>query len=223
MVTRQRIGRRWAVYLLASTILAACDPSAGGATTTASPESVSPPEDVATAVIDALAKGDAATPADRTVAEQMPWLAMAEGASLSQASDLVDTGSRQVAINFWQGFSEGGGLPELEVGQVEEFEVGSHRFASVVVGFGRRLRLVLRLEDQWRVDIVASFGSSLASRLRDALDVVAANSGPEADRLTEVITRQRDSVTVASDGVGLNDSALRGLDGLVEAIDLLGT
>lgn len=207
--------------VMTAALLAACD--RGGATeTTAARPDVTPPDQVAMLVMEAALSGDTASAADWTVQEQMPWLAMAEGASIQQAADVLDAGARQVAINYWQGFSEGFGLPDLQVGLADEADVGGHRFASVNVGPGRGLRLVLRLEDQWRVDVIASFGSALAERLHDALDIVAANRGPDAERLTELISNQRDSVSIASDSANLNDLSREALEELADAIELLG-
>ena len=205
----------------AAALLIACDRGGSTETTTATPD-VAPPEQVVAVVVEAILAGDTALAADQTVQEQMPWLAMAEGASIQQAADVLDVGARQVAINYWQGFSEGSGLPDLAVGRVEEAEVGNHRFASVVLGSGNDLRIVLRLEDQWRVDVIASFGSALAERLRDALDIVAANRGADAERLTELISNQRDSVAIASENANLNDPSRQALEDLGDAIDLLG-
>lgn len=220
------------VTLWIAALLIACD--RGGLTvTTATTPDVTPPDQVAMIVMEAVLNGDTASAADSTVHEQMPWLAMAEGASIQQAADVLDAGARQVAINYWQGFSEGSGLPDLAVGRVSEANVGSHRFASITfdsgtfgagtVGSSKGLRLVLRLEDQWRVDVIASFGAALAERLRDALDIVAANRGSDAERLAELISNQRDSVAVASESSNLNDPSRQALEDLAEAIDLLGS
>lgn len=206
--------------LLVITLLVSCDADATVDTTVITSD-LAPPADVATTVLDAVLSGQTEVAADWTLLDQMPWMAMAEGASIQQAVGLLDEGSRQVAINYWQGFAKGTGLPNLSAGPVEESEVGSHRFASVLVGTSRRLRLVLRLEDRWLVDVVASFGSTLAERLHDAIDIIAANRGPDADRLTEVISEQRDSVSVALENSSLNESARQALVELGAAIDLL--
>lgn len=207
-----------ALSLMASVL--ACDPDSS-VNTTAAPVEVNPPAEVAATVLDAILNGQTEIAADSTLLEQMPWMAMAEGASIQQAVDLLDEGRREVAINYWQGFAEGTDLPDLRIGPVAESEVGGHRFATVRVGSGQRLRLVLRMEDRWLVDVVASFGATLAERLRDAVDIIAANRGPDADRLAELIRRQRDSVTIAMDSSTLNDSSRQALTELGVAMDLL--
>lgn len=206
--------------LLLIAVLGSCNADAGGETTVVTSETVAP-VDVAATVVDAILSGNTEVAADWTLLDQMPWMAMAEGASIEQAVGLLEEGSRQVAINYWQGFSEGAGFPDLRVGQVEESEVGGHRFASVVVGSGQRLALVLRMEDRWLVDVIASFGSTLAERLHDAVDIVAANRGPDVDRLAALIAQQRDSVSAALRSASLNESARQALTELGAAIDLL--
>src|SRR5687768_17429549 len=64
-----------------------------------------PPVEVATTVLDAVLSGNTEVAADWTLLDQMPWMAMAEGASIQQAVGLLEEGSRQIAINYWQGFS----------------------------------------------------------------------------------------------------------------------
>jgi hypothetical protein len=199
-----------------------CD-SAGVASSTSLATEMTPPAEVAATVLTAVLEGDSDVAADWTLLDQMPWVAMAEGASIQQAVALLEEGARLVAINYWQGFSEGTGLPDLEVGAVQESEVGTHSFASVIVGSGGRLRIVLRMEDRWLVDVVASFGSTLAERLRDAIDIIAANRGPDADRLKELISQQRDSISVALESSNLNESARQSLEELGAAIDVLGS
>lgn len=207
-----------------ATLLVACGRGDLTETTTATAD-VTPPDQVAMLVMEGVRVGDPISAADWTVLEQMPWLAMAEGASIQQAAAVLDEGTRQVAINYWKGFSEGSGLPGLEIGGVDEADVGSYRFATVTFGPGigsrNELRLVLRLEDQWRVDLIASFGAALAQRLRDALDIIAANRGPDAERLAELISNQRDSVLIASESDNLNQPSRQALEDLAGAIELL--
>jgi hypothetical protein len=169
----------------------------------------------------AIAVGQSEVAADLTVQEQMPWLAMAEGASIAQAAGLSEGGSREVAVNYWQGFAGGALEAGLAVGEVEEIEVGDHRFAVIALQPDEDLTLILRLDDQWRVDVVASFGSSLATRLAEAVQVLAANRGPDADLLADLITEQRDSVEVAIGATRPGDAARSALEALATAVDRL--
>lgn len=199
-------------------VLGAC--SSGGQVTTTTPSGAEQSaEAVATAVLDALAAGDARTVAANTIEEQMVWLAMAEGASLQEAADLLDGGAQSVAVNYWTGFTQLGEVPPVAISSIMETSVGDDRFAVVSLGGADDLRFVLRSEPEWKVDVVASFGSTLAARLADAVEVVAANSGEGADRLRQVLGDQRNSVEMASADAGLNESARQALADLAESLE----
>lgn len=199
-------------------LLSAC--SSGGQVTTTTPSGAArSPEAVATAVLDALIAGDAQTAAANTIEEQMVWLAMAEGASLQEAAGLLDDGADSVAVNYWTGFTQLGEVPPVTISSIMETTIGDHMFAIVSLGGTDDLRLVLRSEPDWKVDVVASFGSTLAARLADAVEVVAANSGDGADRLRFVLGNQKDSVDIASADTGLNETARQALADLAESLE----
>ncbi|HEY7565649.1 MAG TPA: hypothetical protein VIA81_12050 [Acidimicrobiia bacterium] len=214
MLKRVELGLMLAVFMTG------CSGEAVTAVTSVS-SGLAPPEQVAAQLLAAIATGQAQAAADLTVQEQMPWLAMAEGASIQQAAGLLEEGSEQVAINYWQGFAAGAPEAGLEVGEVEQIDEGNHRFALVGLEPASDLTLVLRLDQEWMVDVVASFGASLATRLAEAVEVLVANTGPDADLLTGVIVEQRDSIEVAIDAVGPGDAALPALESLAGALDRL--
>jgi hypothetical protein len=199
-------------------LLGACS-SGGQVTTTMPADAAQSSEAVATVVLDALTAGEAEIAAANTIEEQMVWLAMAEGASLQEAADLLDDGAELVAINYWTGFTQLGAVPPVAISSIVETRVGDHTFAVVSLGGTDNLRLVLRSEPEWKVDVVASFGSTLAARLADAVEVVAANSGDGADRLREVLAEQRDSVEMATADTGLNETTRQALADLAESLE----
>lgn len=170
-------------------------------------------------VLDALTAGDAETVAANTIEEQMVWLAMAEGASLQEAADLLDDGAESVAINYWTGFTQSGAVPPVAISSIVETQTGDHTFAVVSLGGTDDLRLILRSDPEWKVDVVASFGSTLAVRLADAVEVVAANSGDGAERLRDVLFEQKDSVDMATADSGLNETARQALADLAESLE----
>ena len=199
-------------------LLGACT-SGGQVTTTLPAGAAQSAEAVATVVLDAITTGDAEVAAANTIEEQMVWLAMAEGASLQEAADLLDEGAGSVAVNYWTGFTELGEVPPVAISSIVETQVGDHTFAVVNLGGVDGLRLVLRSESEWKIDVVASFGSTLAARLADAVEVVAANSGDEAERLRAVLGDQRDSVELATADAGLNETTRQALADLVESLE----
>ena len=202
--------------------LGACS-STGQPATTMPAGPAESPEAVATIVLDALAAGDAGTAAATTIQEQMVWLAMAEGASLQEAASLLDEGAESIAFNYWTGFTESAPVPPLAITSIVESRVGEHDFAVVSLGGTDDLRLVLRSEPEWKVDVVASFGSTLVARLADVVEVVAANSGDGADRLRQVLVDQKDSIAVASEDSALEETARQALFDLAESLQKLSS
>ena len=206
--------------LIVVVLLGACS-SAGQPETTVPADPAQSPEAVATVVLDALAAGDAELAAANTIQDQMAWLAMAEGASLQEATSLLDEGAESIALNYWTGFSQSATVPPLAISSVVESKVGEHNFAVVSLGSTDELRLVLRSEPEWKIDVVASFGSTLVARLADVVEVVAANSGDGADRLRQMLGDQKDSVDIAAADSALVETARQALLDLAEALQNL--
>ena len=208
--------------LIVVVVLGACS-STGQTETTVPADPAKTPEAVATVVLDALAAGDEEVAAANTIQDQMVWLAMAEGASLQEAASLLEDGAESIALNYWTGFSQSAALPPLAIGSIVESTVGEHDFAIVSLGNTDDLRLVLRSDPEWKVDVVASFGSTLVARLADVVEVVAANSGDGADRLRQVLGDQKDSVDIASTDAALEETARQALLELAEALQNLSS
>lgn len=173
--------------------------------------------EVAEALLEALQTGDYAAAAALTFPDQLAWVVMAEGGSLTQAAEMLDSGLDQVAANYWQGFGETTQLSEVAVRGVEESEVRGVRFA--VVALDGKLRLILRNLDGWRVDIIASFAPTLVNRLIEAAQVVDANRGDQATTMLAMLAEQRPSVEVASAQPELPETTKSDLLSLLEMLD----
>lgn len=173
--------------------------------------------EVAEAFLEALRVGDYGAGAALTFTDQLAWVVMAEGGSLTQAADLLDAGLEQVAVNYWQGFAETTQLTDIEVRGVEESEIRGARFA--IVSLDGRLRLILRNADGWRVDIIASFAPTLVNRLIEAAQVVEANPGDQATTMRGMLAEQRPSVEAASGQPGLPEATRTDLLLLLEMLD----
>ena len=116
------------------------------------------------------------------------WLAMAEGASLQEAADLLDEGAESVAVNYWTGFTQLGDgaagcdlLHRRDHGRRPHLRGGQPRWHRSICGWscganrnGRSM--------SWRRS-----ARPWSARLADAVEVVAANSGDGAERLREVL------------------------------------
>lgn len=197
-------------------LLLACS-NAVTATSVATPTADIPPEEVADEVVAALDGGDPTVVAALTDLRPMPWVALAEGATVEEAAGIkAGESSLAVADNFWTGFLESAGLAGDQVADIGAFTEGSTDFARLELRSGS---IILNQSDAWRIDVIASFAAPLAERLLGAVEVVVANRSPEADVLREMLRGQRDAVAVASADPSITASARAAVEEVLAAID----
>lgn len=197
-------------------MLLACS-NAVTATSVATPMADIPPEEVADEIAAALDEGDPSAVAALTDLRPMPWLALAEGATVEEAASLeAGDNSLAVADNFWTGFLESAGLAGDEVADIEAFTEGSTDFARLELRSGS---IILNQSDLWRIDVIASFAAPLAERLLGAVEVIVANRSAEADVLREMLRSERDAVAVASADPSITTSARTAVEEVLAAID----
>lgn len=173
--------------------------------------------EVVEALLTAVAGGDFAGAAALTLTDQLAWVVMAEGGTLTQAAGLLEDGLDEVAANYWRGFSETVELSDIAVRAVDEHEIDESRFA--IVALNGRLQLILRNSDGWRVDIIASFAPTLVNRLSEAARVVEANQGDQATTMRAILVEQRASVEAAAGQPGLPEATRTELLSLLEMLD----
>jgi hypothetical protein len=197
-------------------VLLACS-NAVSATSATTPTADVPPEEVADEVAAALDGGDPAIVASLTDLRPMPWVALAEGATVEEAAG-IEAGENSLAVadNFWTGFLESAGLEGDEVADIEAFTEGSTDFARLELGSGS---IILNQSDAWRIDVIASFAAPLAERLLGAVEVIVANRSAEADVLREMLRGERDAVAVASADPSITTTARAAVEEVLAAID----
>ena len=189
------------------------------ATSITTPTPDIPAEEVADELVAALDSGDPSLLAALTDLRPMPWVALAEGATVEEAAGIeAGESSLAVADNFWTGFLESAGLAGDEVAGIEAFSEGSGDFARLELSSGS---IILNQSDRWRIDVIASFAAPLAERLLGAVEVIAANRSPEADVLREILRGERDAVAVASGDPSITASARAAVEEVLAAIDAI--
>lgn len=200
-------------------ILAVACSTATNSTTAPSSSGVDlPPDDVAADVATALDSGDPLAVANLTDLRPMPWVALAEGATVEQAATIAKEEAVAVASNFWTGFLDTAGLGGTGIGSIEAFTEGDTNFARLDLGAGS---IVLNQADTWRIDVIASFGAPLAERLLSAVEVIVANRSSEADLLREMLRAERDAVSVAIADPAITSSARIAVEEVLAAIDTI--
>jgi len=173
--------------------------------------------EVVEALLEAVDGGDFAGAAALTLTDQLAWVVMAEGGTLTQAAGLSQAGLDEVAANYWQGFSETVELEGVGVRAVDEQQIRESRFA--IVALNGKLQLILRDSEGWRVDIIASFAPTLVNRLIEAAKVVEANQGDQATSMKTILVDQRPSVEAAAGQLGLPEATRADLLSLLEMLD----
>lgn len=161
-------------FALATTAMAGCGQESGDPTTTVA----SPPDAVVREWLDAVDSGDVETLRGVVAGESLAFVVGIESRlDTDEVVALVDAGFPDAVVaRYWTSFAEsfaaidGTDVAELEVGSVDEFEVGGARFAAVTVGTGERSTDVLVRRDPdgtWRVDMLATVGGGLTVQLAD--------------------------------------------------------
>ena len=206
--------RPWGLILVAALLAGACR-GEEVTTTTLVEGGGADAASVAAELITAVEAGNFEQAAALTITEQMPWVVMAEGASLAQAAQLGPDEVAEVAANYWRGFADAAHLPG-DGGEVEEVMVGDSRFA--VVSLEGQLQLVLRFDQEWRVDVIASFAPTIANRLLEAAAAVEANRGDNALEMRQMMAEQRTSVEMAARSPGLPTQTQEDLNALLEVL-----
>jgi hypothetical protein len=211
--------RRLATAALA--VLAACSQAAAPAVSTLDLED---PVEVAVAFVGHMNGSRFSEAAALTELDQMALIALVEGAPAEQAAALLDGGAKQVASNYWSSFMESiaPSLVRLDVGTTRRVDQDGVPFLLVEPAQPGQPRFVLRRATEWRVDVLASFGASIAPGLAEAAVVLEGRRGPEVDRLLALITEQRPSLMLALTTPGLPEPLTDSLEALVELIDRLG-
>ncbi len=196
------VGPLVALVLLGS--LGACtgETGAGGEVATADQRpGAEAPEAAVTGLLSALQQADYDAAAGFGAADQLPILAMIEGATIEQISGLSGSDDLSVGVNFWRSFAEGledfvGVAPDqIRIADVTPFEIGDRRFARVAVEFPNDANVrsfVAQERNGWWVDLLASFGPALASRLEAA--VTALRAEPGSDDVLQLAADQRPSL-----------------------------
>jgi hypothetical protein len=188
--------KRWAAVVGLAVLACGRSPGPQVSTTISSD-----PASVSAGLVGHLAAARYSEAAELTLLEQMPLIAMAEGATIDEAALIIGQGSEQVAARYWEGFSEAVGAEALprQLGESTAIEQDGEMFAVVELVEGAPSRLVLRMApDEWQVDLLATFGASLAVRLEDAVVTMRGDNSSEALQLLDLAKEQRPSLQVAA-------------------------
>ena len=177
------------VVLALAVVLAACggtpeEPAADPAVEAAGAAS---PEAAVTSVMRGIDDADGALLEAMTVTDQLPLVALVEGATPVEAAAALGFASEQVASQFWQSFANGiedflgAAVADIRIGEVRTIDVPGARYAGVEVMFpldNAERSFVVTDRNGWQVDLIATFPGAFLPNIDSALDRA---SSPSAD------------------------------------------
>jgi hypothetical protein len=207
--------------LAAVLLLAGCRPT-GDSVVTLTPTE---PLDVAKSFVGHLDEGRFDQAATLTRLDQMPLLALVEGAGVEEALGLLETGAEQVAANYWSGFwdTAAPAFGTFVVSGVQPIQTDESSFVAALPVDSRQPRLVLSRSARWEIDILASFGSGVAVRLAESAAALDGRRGADAEQMIELFRDQRASLAVALTDQAILPELAAELENLIEVIDGLGS
>jgi hypothetical protein len=176
-------------------------------TTTTTLGGAGSPEEALTDLFAAIELGNYQDTARLTFDDQLALVVSLEGFNVADTASMLSNGlPDHVRANFWQSFSTGfpifaeEELAGVLIGGSEEFSVEGRGFATVAVALRQSEGSgdwIARRDGQgrWRLDILATFGPSFASPLRQWL--AGLNDSPDADVARAALANQRASLLAA--------------------------
>lgn len=179
------------VLLALVVVLAACGgpPEEPAAVPGSETDGAASPESAVTSVMRGIAEEDGALLEAMTVTEQLPLVALVEGATPAEAAAALGFASEQVASQFWHSFADGiedflgASVADIRIGEVRPIDVAGARYASVEVMFpldDAERSFVVTDRGGWRVDLIATFPGAFLPNIDTALDRASSpNVDPE--------------------------------------------
>ena len=174
-----------------------------------------------------LAAGEFGPASALAVPEQSALAALAEGASVDDVASGLRDGDAGIASNFWLGFaqsvdsllSEGVEVVGASATTAEGVEF---TIVEIVTGSGDIHHIATREVDGHRVDLFASFGPSLASRLYPQIELLFDQPSEDAAFILLRMREQVPSFYLAAETPNLAPNVVQDLLQLIELITRLG-
>ena len=174
-----------------------------------------------------LAAGEFGAASALAVPEQSALAALAEGASVADVASGLRDGDAGIASNFWSGFAQsinsllGHGVEVVgsaaTTAQGVEFTI-----VEIATGSGETHHIATRELEGHRVDLFATFGPSLASRLYPQIELLFDQPSEDATFILAQMREQAPSFHVAAETPNLAPNVVQDLLQLIELITRLG-
>lgn len=180
-------------------------------------------EEAVSQLLESLTEGEFGPVASLAVPGQAGLASVAEGATVGDVADALRDGDALIAANFWSGFAQsvepwlGQGI---EVIGSEEQEVEGTTFSVVTVRTpdGVERSFITRDVDGHRVDLFATFGPSLATRLYPEIERLLGSPDADAGLILSEMREQVPSLHMAAATPNLAPNVVQDLFQLIELI-----
>lgn len=218
----------WSKKLLSVAVLvaAAVACSSPGETANQSGSGAETAEQAVEELFSMLAAGEFGAASNLAVPEQSALAALAEGASVADVASGLRDGDAGIAANFWSGFAQsvdsllGEGVEVVgsssATAQDVEFTV-----VEIVTGSGDVHHIATREVNGHRVDLFATFGPSLASRVYPQIERLFDEPSEDASLILARMREQAPSFHMAAETPNLAPNVVQDLLRLIELITRL--
>lgn len=209
--------------LLILVCLVACSRAEEAAAPTAPPQADEPTA-VVVALLEAVSEGRFEETPALTDARQAALLTLAEGADANDVVVALEDEGEAVAANFWSGFAQtldpSFDPSSLTLEEGEIITQDGHRFVDVTYTppEGEPRTFVLRHEETWKVDLLATFGAVLAERLIPPVEGLLSSANTNAATVLRLLNDATPSLRVAASDPDLAPTSHQSLLALVERV-----
>jgi hypothetical protein len=174
-------------------------------------------------LLEYLDEGEFGSAASLAIPNQAALATLAEGASVAEVAAAMREGDAIVAANFWSGFAQS--IADVldngpTVAGTTEADAEGTRFdvVQVLTVTGGERQLITRDVDGYRIDIFATFGPALATKLYSPIERLLSSPIDDAILVLSEMKEQLPSLYMAAQTPGLAPSAVQEVLRLIELI-----
>ncbi|MCI0425920.1 MAG: hypothetical protein L0Z49_04535 [Actinobacteria bacterium] len=211
------------ILLLATMVLTGCDSSPDDPGPVGPGTGAATPREAVDELVEMLNLPDFAGASSLAFPGQAALAALAEGATFGEVAEALREGDYDVAANFWAGFAQGTGrflTGEVVTADGDPANQSGVEFQEVLVTAetGEERVMLTREADGHRVDLFASFGAGLASRMIQPVERLLTTQTDDARQILDALRATVPSLLVAAKAEGLSAEASQALTRLIELI-----
>lgn len=181
------------------------------------------PEAAVEQLLGHLREGEFSEAVPLATPDQAALASLAEGASVSDVAEGLREGDQLIANNFWSGFAQSVQSwlivnPRVAGSEAAESEGAAFEVVTVSSEGDVDRTFITKDDDGYRIDIFATFGPSLASRLYPQVERLFDSSEEDASLVLARLRDQVPSLHMAAQTPGLAPNVVQDILLLIELI-----